>query len=389
MEPDRSPTVPAAPQAGPVPPPSGPPQEPGSGAASGVRRPVVPAAIAGGVVLLLLCCAGTAVVAFVGRDRIFGGQRGSTTITVEAVGRGGAGPDAELLERTSRMLADRAEAADLDDPSVTRSGDRKIVVRVSGTDHADALRALVAVGELRFRQVIATAAVPPDTAPTGTPTSSSPETGPPPTSEQVIAKLGPAYGIAESLARTLPPPEQVDAPTRQALTPFRALSPAEVAVLPAEVRYAVPTVTCAQLLARPAEPTDAADQRSTACDRSSPSNKYLLAAAGLSGDGIRDAKASLGTHGEWVVMISFVPAGQQRWTELSRAVSTSTGGTNQLAMVVDGAVLSAPTVQEVMTGDAQITGGFTRAEATGLASQLSSGALPIVLRVVALTSDPG
>ncbi|MFC6016249.1 hypothetical protein ACFP2T_08570 [Plantactinospora solaniradicis] len=389
MEPDQSPTVPAAPQAGPVPPPSGPPPAPAPDPVRGVRRPVVLAAVAGGLTLLLLCCAGTGVVAFVGRDRIFGDPRGSTTITVEAVGRDGRVPDAETLERTRRMLADRAEAADLDDASVTRSGDRGIVVRVSGTDQAEPLRALVAVGELRFRQVIATAAAPPDTGPTGTQSSPPPETGPPPTLEQVIAKLGPAYEVAQSFARSLSPPEQAGALTRQVLAPFAALSPAEVAVLPAEVRYAVPMVTCTQLLARPAEPADAADQPSTTCDRSSPANKYLLAAAGLSGEDVKEATASVETQGEWVVTIRFTPAGQQRWTELSRTVSTGTGGTNRLAMVVDDVVLSAPTVQDVMTGDAQITGGFTRAEATGMASQLRSGALPVVLRIVELTSDPG
>ncbi|MBE1491436.1 SecDF P1 head subdomain-containing protein [Plantactinospora soyae] len=387
MEPHQPPTVPAAPQAVPVPPFAGPPPAPQTGSARGVRRPVVLAAIAGGLALLL-CCGGTAVVAFVGRERIFGDPRGSTTITVEAVGRGGTVPDAAALERTRRMLADRAEAAGLDDPSVTRSGDRRIVVRVSAANQDESLRALVAVGELRFRQVIATIATPPATGATGTPSSPPPETGPPPTLEQVIAKLGPAYEVAQSFARSLSPPEQAGALTTHVLAPFAVLSPAEVAVLPAEVRYAVPTVTCTQLLARPAEAADAADQRSAACDRSSPSNKYLLAPASLSGEDIKEATASLESYGDWVIRLSFLPAGQQRWTELTRTVSTGTGGTNQLAIVVDGVVVSAPTVQDVLTGDTQISGGFTQAGARALASQLRSGALPVVLRIVDLASDP-
>jgi len=52
-----------------------------------------------------------------------------------------------------------------------------------------------------------------------------------------------------------------------------------------------------------------------------------------------------------------------------------------LAIVLDGVVLSAPTIQSQLTTGGVITGGFTEDEAKQLALQLRSGALQIPLRV--------
>ena len=52
----------------------------------------------------------------------------------------------------------------------------------------------------------------------------------------------------------------------------------------------------------------------------------------------------------------------------------------QLAIVVDDRVISAPTVQDPITGGAgEITGGFTERRAKDLATQLNAGALPVEL----------
>jgi protein-export membrane protein SecD len=52
-----------------------------------------------------------------------------------------------------------------------------------------------------------------------------------------------------------------------------------------------------------------------------------------------------------------------------------------MAIVLDGEVLSAPTIQARLTDGGVITGQFTEEEASTLALQLRSGALPIPLRV--------
>ena len=53
-----------------------------------------------------------------------------------------------------------------------------------------------------------------------------------------------------------------------------------------------------------------------------------------------------------------------------------------MAIVLDGIVLSAPTIQARLDTGGTITGNFTQAEAQTLALQLRSGSLPIPLRVV-------
>ncbi|PKP96017.1 MAG: protein translocase subunit SecD, partial [Alphaproteobacteria bacterium HGW-Alphaproteobacteria-13] len=53
------------------------------------------------------------------------------------------------------------------------------------------------------------------------------------------------------------------------------------------------------------------------------------------------------------------------------------------AMVLDGKVLSAPSINEpILGGSAQISGSFTVASANGLAISLRSGALPVKMTVV-------
>mgnify|MGYP004536269015 CR=1 FL=1 len=56
----------------------------------------------------------------------------------------------------------------------------------------------------------------------------------------------------------------------------------------------------------------------------------------------------------------------------------------RIAIVIDGEVVSAPTIQTAITnGSAQISGGFsTLQDASNLAIQLNSGALPIELKIV-------
>lgn len=54
-----------------------------------------------------------------------------------------------------------------------------------------------------------------------------------------------------------------------------------------------------------------------------------------------------------------------------------------LAIVLDGKVLSAPVINEPITGgQAQLSGGFTQESANQLAIALQSGALPVAFTLV-------
>ncbi len=65
-------------------------------------------------------------------------------------------------------------------------------------------------------------------------------------------------------------------------------------------------------------------------------------------------------------------------------IGVATGVTQQLAIVLDGTVQSAPTVnEEIAGGSAEITGTFTLQEAKELALVLQTGALPLTMVPVA------
>ena len=87
--------------------------------------------------------------------------------------------------------------------------------------------------------------------------------------------------------------------------------------------------------------------------------------------------------GGWGVDIAFTTPGQQRFTAL-----TAANVDQQLALVVDGVVQSAPTVNETISGDAEISGNLTRPDAQRLAAILDSGSLPVPLRATATTTTP-
>jgi preprotein translocase subunit SecD len=87
--------------------------------------------------------------------------------------------------------------------------------------------------------------------------------------------------------------------------------------------------------------------------------------------------------GAWSVVVSLRPGadGEDPWNALAtlcygRDQACPTG---QIAMVLDGVVISAPTVQEptFTGGTVQITGDFAQEEATDLAKILEFGAVPV------------
>ncbi|MEV7230059.1 MULTISPECIES: SecDF P1 head subdomain-containing protein [Polymorphospora] len=350
----------------PAPPPAGPPPP-----ATGVPRPdrtlvVVVAVLAGAALLGILACGGAA---FLLRDRLLGDSR-ATTLTVEAVTADGSAPGRADLERTRDVLADRLAAAELDRPSVDIEGDR-LVLRVGGTGHEDDLRSLAGTGELGFRRVLGAVA---DQG-TGGATPSTPDQGPVPARDEVAAKLGPAYRLAE----TITTPGPLDPATVRGLAPFAALTPAEVAALPPDMRFRVPTVTCAQLTAWPVG--GPATEPTVACDAADPPVKYLLDVVRVGSADVGNAEAKPNQTGQWIVAVSFTDAGQRRWTDLTRETAGA-GSDNQVAVVLDNLVVSAPAVQGVITGDTEISGRFTRDRAMLLAAQIGSDPLPLVLRVV-------
>jgi len=99
----------------------------------------------------------------------------------------------------------------------------------------------------------------------------------------------------------------------------------------------------------------------------------------LSGDNLLDAQPRMNSEtNETVVSFTLDRVGAKRFGK-----ATSTGIGKQLAIVLDGKIISAPVIRDtIASGSGQISGGFTFQSATDLALLLRSGALPAPLNII-------
>jgi preprotein translocase subunit SecD len=105
---------------------------------------------------------------------------------------------------------------------------------------------------------------------------------------------------------------------------------------------------------------------------------YLLGTAYVTGEHLIDAKTSYDSLGRPTVNLKFNREGAKLFDE---ATAANVG--KQIAILLDGVVISAPVVQErISGGEAQISGRFTTASAQRLAIMLRAGALPVNVKIL-------
>ena len=99
----------------------------------------------------------------------------------------------------------------------------------------------------------------------------------------------------------------------------------------------------------------------------------------LSGDNLLDAQPRMNNQtNETIVSFTLDRVGAKRF---GKATSSNIG--RQLAIVLDGKIISAPVIRDtIASGNGQISGGFTFQSATDLALLLRSGALPAPLNII-------
>jgi len=99
----------------------------------------------------------------------------------------------------------------------------------------------------------------------------------------------------------------------------------------------------------------------------------------INGDNLIDAQPRMDTQtNDTVVSFTLDRVGAKKFGK-----ATTKGIGKRLAIVLDGKVISAPTVREaIVSGNGQISGNFTFQSATDLALLLRSGALPAPLNII-------
>lgn len=115
--------------------------------------------------------------------------------------------------------------------------------------------------------------------------------------------------------------------------------------------------------------------------------KYILGPAEVEGKNVKSAKAVLDPNrGSWIVQMNFNGAGSKKFSAITSKLSQQQSPMNQFAIVLDGDVVSAPSVNTTLNSSAEIYGSFTQESAKDLANVLSYGALPLTFHEDTVTT---
>jgi preprotein translocase subunit SecD len=136
-----------------------------------------------------------------------------------------------------------------------------------------------------------------------------------------------------------------------------------------------------------ADQGDVAGEYVVACDTKG-GLKYMLAPSDLDNTLVEEAHATQDPQtNQWSVLLTFADRGGKLWFDLTKqafeasemcAQQPDPSGCNEIAIELDGVVLSAPSSQQDgIPGDVtQITGALTEDEAKNLAAELAGGPMP-------------
>lgn len=254
--------------------------------------------------------------------------RGGTSVTLQPrVATGSTGQvTSAAIDQAVAIIRQRVNSLGVAESEVTAQGsgtNRQIVISVPGAAGRRVVELVGQTAELRFRQVLVSG------APGATPTTGSTATPPTGVSAELNAK-------------------------------FAALD-------------------CTKASNLQGAGTDSPTDTIVACDQKG-TGKFILAPAEVLGLDISKASAALNqsTGSGWFVVLDFTNEGTKKFAALTTRVTTLAAPQNEVAIVLDGLVVSAPRINEAITaGSAEITGSFTQSDATDLANVLKYGALPL------------
>ncbi len=115
--------------------------------------------------------------------------------------------------------------------------------------------------------------------------------------------------------------------------------------------------------------------------------KYLLGPAELEGTDVKKAAGTFDTQRAlWKVDMEFTKGGSDKFAKTTGKLMKQQDPMNRFGIVLDGNVVSAPSVSTVLSGNAEITGSFTQESAQELGNILSYGSLPLTFKEETVTT---
>ncbi|OKK15318.1 preprotein translocase subunit SecD [Streptomyces sp. CB00455] len=327
---------------------------------------------------------------------------GGTSITLKAKSEPGK-PDAvnpTNMNTAVGIIERRVNGLGVSEAEVQTQGKDHIIVNIpKGTNEQQARSQVGTTAQLYFRPVIAFAdgspAAPegakspsPSTSGSGAPKA---EDGKSPSAAPSSSATSQGRALSEALkAPSAPTPtpsatgskkaDDTKAPSPSA-SPSASTPPSadEAAAADLQAKFAALDCTneaqraAAGKGAKPEDPMLACGKRGTAW------GKWVLGPAQVNGQDVKDAKGVIDTQrGGWIVTMQFTDKGADKFAKITGELATKQAPQNQFAIVLDGEVISDPSVSQALTGgNAEISGGFTQQSAQDLGNMLSYGALPL------------
>ncbi len=289
--------------------------------------------------------------------------RGGTTITLTASNTDGSGMvDPKSLELARSIIEQRVNGYGVGESETTTSGDRQIVVTAPNVQRDDLIKLVGQTAELTFRKVFA------EEASTGTVPSTSPSVQPS-ASPSASANRRPLPSLPTPVPSPRPTAPSATKPTLDQLLKW---TPSD------QDKAEFDAYQCGQ----PSPTPNVADQPMITCLQGDTA-KYLLGPVLIPGESVTRAVAGIPDKGvNWVVNLEFNATAGAEFATITQHLSQQSAPLNQFAIVLDGTVISAPRVNEIIGGGrAEISGNFTQKSATDLATVLSYGALPLAFEV--------
>ena len=299
-----------------------------------------------------------------------------TTVALQAVKPGGGTPTSAEMQQAIQIMDNRVNGAGVTEAQVVQQGSDIINVSVPGQSAEAVVAKVSRTAELQFRQVLLVA---PNTPPaTATP---SPSASASPSSSAKASPSPSATGAAPAAASATPSP----APASATSTWQQAQGDASLVSAPVKAQFN--KLNCAnpnwqQEVGYTKGQYNDPGIQIVSCD--SAHNKFVLDKAHVVGNMIASASATPETNSNaWQVNLNFKSNGAKAFGDLTTQMydkyGTSGSPLDDLAVVLDGTVVSFPAINQgpITGGQAQITGSFSQASATTLANQLSYGALPL------------
>ena len=297
--------------------------------------------------------------------------RGGTQVILSPQVAAGETLSQDQLNQTVAIIRQRVDGFGVAESEVSIQGTgngAKIIVTIPGETSRTVVDQLKTTAQLNFRPVIAIDYGSPQPSSTPTPATS-------------VSTDPSASATPSSTPSASQPPEPPPTPTGSG-APALLLPPIQSPDGSGDFADRFAAVDCAtsEILNGA---TDDPEQYLISCEKDG-SVKYVLAPADLVGTDIASATAGLPQQGAggWQVDLQMTSEGAKKFADSTTALSAQEAPNDQFAIVLDGVVISAPSVNEaILGGSAVISGSFTADEARALAQVLKYGALPVSLEV--------